>query len=78
GDLGLMYFASIEPADGKLVRLDMVPMQVRRFRLSHASGKDARWLRDVLNREGERFGKFGSGVEIVGDTLVLRWTGQPG
>lgn len=70
GDLSLMYFASVEPGDGKLVKLDMVPMQMKRFRLNHASRKDAVWLKEVLDREG---GKFKSGVEFVADTLILRW-----
>jgi poly-gamma-glutamate synthesis protein (capsule biosynthesis protein) len=71
GDLSLMYFASVEPAGGKLIKLDMVPMQTKRFRLNHASRKDALWLKEVLNREGE---KFKSGVELAADTLMLRWT----
>jgi poly-gamma-glutamate capsule biosynthesis protein CapA/YwtB (metallophosphatase superfamily) len=70
GDLSLMYFASVEPGDGKLVKLDMVPMQMKRFRLNHASRKDAVWLKEVLDREGR---KFKSGVEFVADTLILRW-----
>jgi poly-gamma-glutamate synthesis protein (capsule biosynthesis protein) len=70
GDLSLMYFASVEPGDGKLVKLDMAPMQMKRFRLNHASRKDAVWLKEVLDREG---GKFKSGVEFVADTLILRW-----
>ena len=65
-----MYFASVEPGDGKLVKLDMVPMQMKRFRLNHAPRKDAVWLKEVLDREG---GKFKSGVEFVADTLILRW-----
>ncbi len=67
-----MYFASVEPEDGKLVKLDMVPMQMKRFRLNNASRHDALWLKEVLNREGR---KFKSGVELVADTLMLRWTG---
>jgi poly-gamma-glutamate synthesis protein (capsule biosynthesis protein) len=70
GDLSLMYFASVAPADGKLVKLNMVPMQMKRFRLNHASRNDALWLKEVLNREGI---KFKSAVELVADTLILRW-----
>jgi poly-gamma-glutamate synthesis protein (capsule biosynthesis protein) len=72
GDLSLMYFPSVEPADGKLIKLDMVPLQMKRFRLNLASRKDALWLAEVLNREGR---KFKTGVELVADTLMLRWTG---
>jgi len=70
GDLSLMYFASVEPVNGKLIKLNMVPMQTRRFRLNHTSEKDASWLKDVLNREGK---KFRTAVELVAGTLMLRW-----
>jgi poly-gamma-glutamate capsule biosynthesis protein CapA/YwtB (metallophosphatase superfamily) len=55
GDLGVLYFAGIDPETGKLHSLDLVPMQTRRFRLAHASAQDVRWLRDVLNREGTAY-----------------------
>ena len=56
GDLALMYLARINPSAGKLVRLEMVPFQMKRFRLNRVSDKDTRWLEEVFNREGERFG----------------------
>jgi poly-gamma-glutamate synthesis protein (capsule biosynthesis protein) len=71
GDLALMYFVDIDPATGILVNLGMVPMHIRRFRLNRASGDDALWLKDILNREGKKFGTL---VELEADnTLVLRW-----
>jgi poly-gamma-glutamate capsule biosynthesis protein CapA/YwtB (metallophosphatase superfamily) len=71
GDLALMYFVSMDPATGKLVHLQMTPMQMRRFRLNRASGADALWLSDILNREGK---KLGTRVEMNQDgTLTLRW-----
>ena len=71
GDLSLMYFVSMDPATGKLVHLQMAPMQMKRFRLNWASGADALWLRDVLNREGK---KLGTRVEMNQDgTLTLGW-----
>ncbi len=70
-DLTLMYFASMDPSTGKLVRLHMTPIQIKRFKASHASRKDAIWLRDVLNREGK---KFRTRVEMNRDnTLTLKW-----
>ena len=67
-----MYFPSLDPTTAKLVRFEMTPLQSKRFRLNRASGKDARWLRDVFAREGAR---LGTGVEPTGeDTLVLRWS----
>jgi poly-gamma-glutamate capsule biosynthesis protein CapA/YwtB (metallophosphatase superfamily) len=71
GDLVLMYFARLEPRTGRLLGLDMTPLQVRNFRLNRASSADARWLRDILSREGK---KFGTRVEPGNDnTLTLRW-----
>jgi poly-gamma-glutamate capsule biosynthesis protein CapA/YwtB (metallophosphatase superfamily) len=71
GDLALMYFASADPATGGLVSLTMMPLQLRNFRLNHTSATDASWLRDVLRREGK---KFGTAVEQNADnTLTLRW-----
>jgi poly-gamma-glutamate synthesis protein (capsule biosynthesis protein) len=73
-DLCLMYFLELDPASGRLLRLRMMPMQMRRFRLSRASAEDTRWLRGVLDREGER---LGSRVEAGPDGgLELRWRGR--
>jgi poly-gamma-glutamate synthesis protein (capsule biosynthesis protein) len=55
-DLALMYFVTLDPSTGKMIQLQMTPMQVRNFRLNRAGRADARWLRDTLNREGERLG----------------------
>ncbi len=66
-----MYFLRADPSSGKLVSLFMTPMQVKRFRLNHAAENDALWLRNVLNREGK---KFGTSVELqAGNILALRW-----
>jgi poly-gamma-glutamate synthesis protein (capsule biosynthesis protein) len=71
GDLSLMYFLTIDAASGQLLRLGMIPMQTRRFRLHRASAEDTRWLRAVLDREGRH---LGSRVEAgPGGSLALRW-----
>ncbi len=71
GDLSVMYFPTFEPASGRLTALRMIPTQVRRFRVNRASAADVRWLRDRLNREGER---FGTGVDMESDnSLSLLW-----
>jgi len=71
GDLALMYFAGPDPSTGELVSLAMTPLQMQRFRLNRASRADAEWLRDILNREGE---KFGTRVRLEPDhTLSLLW-----
>lgn len=53
--LGLMYFAEVLPGQGLLCGLEMVPMRVRKFRLERATREDARWLDNVLDREGTAF-----------------------
>jgi len=52
GDLALMYFTSIEATSGRLLRLQMAPMQSHRLRLHHASSDDTAVLRNILSREG--------------------------
>lgn len=71
GDLGLMYFVRMNPATGELVDLNMIPTQMKNFRVRRATAEDARWIRDTLNREGK---KLGTRVELgEDDTLTLRW-----
>jgi poly-gamma-glutamate synthesis protein (capsule biosynthesis protein) len=74
-DLSLMYFLRLDRASGRLLSLEMAPMQIRRFRLRRASTADARWLAETLHRESAR---LGCGVELnAQDTLVVRWQGRP-
>ncbi len=70
-DLTLMYFVSMDPSTGKLVHLQMTPMQVKHFKANRASMADSLWLRDTLNREGK---EFGTRVELNKDNvLILQW-----
>jgi len=70
-DLSLMYFASVDPATGRLVRLQMTPTQIRHLRINRADASDALWLKHMLNREGR---KLGTRVELNPDnSLVLEW-----
>jgi poly-gamma-glutamate capsule biosynthesis protein CapA/YwtB (metallophosphatase superfamily) len=71
GDLVLMYFPRIEWATGRLIDLQMTPLQTKRFRLQRAARADAAWLRDTLNRCS---GVFGSQVILGEDNrLYLHW-----
>jgi poly-gamma-glutamate synthesis protein (capsule biosynthesis protein) len=56
GDLSLMYFPALDPATGALVRLELVPTQMRKFRVQRASAADGQWLADLLSQEGRAFG----------------------
>ncbi|MGZ3569106.1 MAG: CapA family protein [Thermodesulfobacteriota bacterium] len=70
-DLGLMYFASIDPSTGRLIKLVMTPTQIKHFRVNRTSRDDALWLANILNREGE---KFNTKAELNEDNLLtLLW-----
>jgi poly-gamma-glutamate synthesis protein (capsule biosynthesis protein) len=70
GELGLMYFADVHPATGRLLTLRMMPTQIRRFRVNRASQADSKWLEDLLNREGKRLGTR-IRTDINNNTLTL-------
>lgn len=55
-DLGMMYFADVDPASGRLRSLEMTPTHLQHFRVNRAGAADTEWLRQTLNREGAKFG----------------------
>lgn len=55
-DLVLMYLPTIDMANSRLVALEMAPFQVRNMQLKRTSEHDAVWLKNILNRESQRFG----------------------
>ncbi len=55
GDLVLMYFAAVEPA-GALAALEIVPLQIRNFKLVRPSKQDICWMQQSLDRESRKFG----------------------
>jgi poly-gamma-glutamate capsule biosynthesis protein CapA/YwtB (metallophosphatase superfamily) len=56
GHLVLGYFATLDSVSGNLLRFEMAPLEIRRFRLHHAAAQDAAWLSDLLTREGRPMG----------------------
>jgi poly-gamma-glutamate synthesis protein (capsule biosynthesis protein) len=54
-DLALMYFADIEPATGDLAAFELIPLQIRKFRLDRPSRQDIEWMQQTLQRECLRF-----------------------
>lgn len=73
GDLALLYLPELDPETGELRGLTMTPVTQRRFRLERTSAEDARWLVEVLAREGE---ELGTSAELGDDgRLRLLWDG---
>lgn len=71
GELTLMYFPTLDQT-GSLVRLEMTPLRIRRFRLERASAEDARWLAETLDRESR---KLGARVELEETgRLAIGWS----
>ncbi len=70
GELSLMYFLTMDWKTRKLTHLKMSAFEIKRFRLNHASRRDAQWLSDSLAREGR---KLGTTVTLMKDnTLQVR------
>jgi poly-gamma-glutamate synthesis protein (capsule biosynthesis protein) len=70
-DLVLAYFVTLNGRSGILERLEMVPFRTVRFRLQRADRKEARWLQQVLEREGK---DLGTDVHLTPEhVLALRW-----
>jgi poly-gamma-glutamate capsule biosynthesis protein CapA/YwtB (metallophosphatase superfamily) len=68
-DLVLVYLLRVQ-ADGAFVSLDMLPYQLKRFRLCRADEPDRRWLARTLSEKCADFG-----VEVAlgqGGSLTLR------
>jgi poly-gamma-glutamate capsule biosynthesis protein CapA/YwtB (metallophosphatase superfamily) len=69
-DLTLMYFPTLNPHDGRLLSLRLVPLQIHRFSLRYANTADNAWLAATLNAEGRA---LGTRVIDGGDGLQLQW-----
>jgi poly-gamma-glutamate synthesis protein (capsule biosynthesis protein) len=75
-DLALMYFADIDPESGELEALEIVPLQIRHFRLIRASSEDIEWVRQTLDRESQ---KFGASIMLMSSgRLALSWSSRIG
>ena len=54
-ELSVLYLASVAEG-GRLERLDLFPMRMRRMRLERAAEGDVMWMAETLTRESKRFG----------------------
>ena len=55
-DLGLMYLATVDVDSRRLVRLSMLPTQIRHLRINSAPPDAADWLLHTLDRECRQLG----------------------
>jgi poly-gamma-glutamate synthesis protein (capsule biosynthesis protein) len=77
-DLRLMCLVRVDAAGagvpgscGRVEDVQLVPLEVRRFRLQRASAADVGWLCDLLNTLGA---PFGTQVRLQRDNaMILRW-----
>lgn len=67
-ELVLMYFPTLAAQTGELLRLEMVPMRIRNFRLVHPSPAECAWISERMERECARFGHH---VTLRGGALTL-------
>jgi poly-gamma-glutamate capsule biosynthesis protein CapA/YwtB (metallophosphatase superfamily) len=75
-DLGLMYFVDIDARTRDLAALEIVPLQIRQFRLVRPSSQDVDWIRETLDRESR---KFGAGVaRTLEGRLAVSWAKSSG
>jgi poly-gamma-glutamate synthesis protein (capsule biosynthesis protein) len=65
-ELVLGFVADIDPADGRLKRLEALPFRIARFRLNRPSDEERTAALKVLNRESARFGLH---AEPAGDAF---------
>jgi poly-gamma-glutamate capsule biosynthesis protein CapA/YwtB (metallophosphatase superfamily) len=64
GDLAVMYLPRLDGSSGRLLSLEMVPMQIRHFRLNCSSSQDTKWLHQTLARESA---KLDTAVDLRSD-----------
>lgn len=56
GNLGFLYFPTLDPATGRLMALDLAPTRIHRLSIRRAAEVGQGWLYDTLSRECRRFG----------------------
>jgi len=71
GDLALMHLIELDAISGELITAQLVPMQMRRFRLQRVSAADAKLLCDLVSELGKPWGTV---ARMEDDSsLTLEW-----
>jgi len=73
-DVGCLYFATLALRDGALQRLDIVPTQLKRFRLEAADAAARRTLEGIFNAERCHLGPLATTRLLP--SWPLRWDGS--
>lgn len=55
GDLAVMYFVTIDQSQNRCVDVQLVPIQIKHFRLNLSSDADAKWMYETLKSVSEMF-----------------------
>ncbi len=50
-DLVLMYLATIDGRNGHVIKLELIPLKIRKMKLENASEEDVLWIQSLLDRE---------------------------
>jgi poly-gamma-glutamate synthesis protein (capsule biosynthesis protein) len=66
--LAPMYFVTIDAISRLLIDIEILPMQLQRFRLITATMEDRQWLNETLNKVSEN---FGTAFESSGSSLLV-------
>lgn len=71
GELGGIYFATLESGSGRLRRVEIDPTLVKRFQLTKPPPGDVEWLAGMLDHQGRN---LGTGVRVGSSgRLIVEW-----
>jgi poly-gamma-glutamate capsule biosynthesis protein CapA/YwtB (metallophosphatase superfamily) len=66
-DLALMYFVDLEPSTGRLLALEIIPLQIKKLQLVRPSKQDIAWIQRTLDCQSL---PYGSRVELTPEGRV--------
>jgi hypothetical protein len=67
--VGCLYFATLALGNTRLKRLEIIPVQLRRFRLTPADAPARTWLARIFNSNGTRLDPLPGARKFPGWTL---------
>jgi len=70
GNVGALYFPTIDSENGRLLSLRITPTYIKDFKINLAGSQERKWLQETLNREGH---KLGTKLVMEGKDFLLQW-----